>query len=47
MFTFKISTNFNRVTVMDFKKARQIIFTIDEIGGAEMEGFDPASLHHT
>ncbi|MFE1243427.1 hypothetical protein ACFW35_04775 [Fictibacillus sp. NPDC058756] len=38
MFTVKSSTNFNRkVTVMDFKKARQITFTTDEIEGDEME----------
>ncbi|MGD6964542.1 hypothetical protein ACQCVB_20275 [Fictibacillus phosphorivorans] len=38
MFTVKSPTSSNRkVTVMDFKMARQITFTIDEIEGDEME----------
>lgn len=38
MFTVKSTRNPNRkVTVMDFKKARQITFTVDEIEGIEME----------
>lgn len=38
MFTVKSPTNVNRkVTVLDYKKARQITFTIDEIEGDEME----------
>lgn len=38
MFTVKSSTStYRKVTVMDFKKARMITFTTDEIDGDEME----------
>jgi hypothetical protein len=38
MFTVKSPTNlYRKVTVMDFKRARQITFTTDEIEGDEME----------
>ena len=38
MFTVKSPTNlYRKVTVMDFKRARQITFTIDEVEGDEME----------
>lgn len=38
MFTVKSPTNlYRKVTVMDFKRARQIKFTIDEVEGDEME----------
>jgi hypothetical protein len=38
MFTVKSATSsLRKVTVMDFKKARQITFTVDEIEGDEME----------
>ncbi|KZE65619.1 hypothetical protein AWM68_20675 [Fictibacillus phosphorivorans] len=38
MFTVKSPTSSNRkITVMDFQKARQITFTVDEIEGHEME----------
>jgi hypothetical protein len=38
MFTVKSPTSPKRkVTVMDFKKARRITFTVDEIEGDEME----------
>jgi hypothetical protein len=38
MFTVKSPTSSNRkVTVMDFKRGRQITFTVDEIEDNEME----------
>ncbi len=37
MFTVKGKTESRKVTVMDFKKARTITFTVDEIEGDEME----------
>lgn len=37
MFTVKGKTESRKVTVMDFKKARTITFTVDEIEGEEME----------
>ncbi|MGA4718972.1 hypothetical protein [Fictibacillus nanhaiensis] len=38
MFTVKSPTNlYRKVTVMDFKRARQITFTTDEVEGDEME----------
>ncbi|MGM0804676.1 MAG: hypothetical protein ACQET8_08020 [Bacillota bacterium] len=37
MFTVKGKTESRKVTVMDFKKARMITFTVDEIEGDEME----------
>jgi hypothetical protein len=37
MFTVKGKTESRKVTVMDFKKGRQITFTVDEIEEDEME----------
>jgi hypothetical protein len=38
MFTVKSPTNlYRKVTVMAFKRARQITFTIDEVEGDEMK----------
>jgi hypothetical protein len=37
MFAVKSPTHGRKVTVMDFKKARTITFTVNEINGDEME----------
>jgi hypothetical protein len=37
MFAVKSPTQGRKVTVMDFKEARMITFTVDEIDGDEME----------